>query len=230
MTHFLIETLAGLPSTDLGFALWDAIAFQDWKQGGAAPFRGVAVDSDGTSTGEEKFSPGDRQVPVGTVAFVHQQMQRQNLPLPPPLNVPASLQEESYSGRSLRMGTESDIRTGEIYKSATRLKVPIGRAYPGQNIPDDTYQISSLMDDIQAEYRCFVYKGELVGLHYYSGDFSRFPQPQAIRKMIAAYSDAPIAYTLDVAVTPRGTFVVEAHHFYACGLYGFSRRQELSQA
>lgn len=45
--------------------------------------------------------------------------------------------------------------------------------------------------------------------------------------MIAAYADAPIAYTLDVFVAEFSgcagdkTYIMEAHDFFGCGLYGF---------
>ena len=34
--------------------------------------------------------------------------------------------------------------------------------------------------------------------------------------------DAPIAYTLDVGINDKGTFVIEVHDFFSCGLYGFA--------
>ena len=42
--------------------------------------------------------------------------------------------------------------------------------------------------------------------------------------MVKVYdAAAPVAYTLDVAVTPEGkTVVIECHRFFSCGLYGFS--------
>jgi hypothetical protein len=41
--------------------------------------------------------------------------------------------------------------------------------------------------------------------------------------MIKAYSkEAPVAYTLDVGVNKKHTFIIEAHDFFSCGLYGFA--------
>jgi len=34
--------------------------------------------------------------------------------------------------------------------------------------------------------------------------------------------EAPVAYTLDVGINNRSTFVIEVHDFFACGLYGFA--------
>lgn len=102
-------------------------------------------------------------------------------------------------------------------------------AYPVGN-----YQISD-MTDIDAEYRCFVYKDELVGIHYYSGNFTVFPDYEQILKMKRAFSylmgQAPVAYTLDIGVKwkegENETFVIECHDFYSCGLYGFSDLNKL---
>ncbi len=68
--------------------------------------------------------------------------------------------------------------------------------------------------------------GELVGLQNYSGDFVNFPDVKKINKMISVYA-GPVAYTLDVGINSRGTFVVEVHDFFSCGLYGFSDRKIL---
>jgi hypothetical protein len=93
-------------------------------------------------------------------------------------------------------------------------------------IPEGNYIISEYVD-ITSEWRCFVYKNNLVGLSNYTGDFTVFPSVFFIKEMIKTYSEngAPVAYTLDVGVGPKGTFVIEVHDFFSCGLYGFSDSQ-----
>jgi hypothetical protein len=69
----------------------------------------------------------------------------------------------------------------------------------------------------------FCFKGKLVGVHHYSGDFRVFPDLRSVDMMVTAYKSAPVAYTLDVAVTKEGeTVIIEVHDFFSCGLYGFS--------
>lgn len=89
-------------------------------------------------------------------------------------------------------------------------------------IPEGNYIISEYVD-ITSEWRCFVYKNNLVGLANYSGEFTIFPNVFFIQEMIRTYSEkgAPVAYTLDVGVGLKGTFVIEVHDFFSCGLYGF---------
>jgi hypothetical protein len=46
----------------------------------------------------------------------------------------------------------------------------------------------------------------------------------AIEAMIIDFKSAPIAYTLDVGINKNTNtvFLVEAHDFFSCGLYGFA--------
>lgn len=78
--------------------------------------------------------------------------------------------------------------------------------------------------EFASEYRCFVHKGELKGIQWYAGDFTTFPNLYEIHKMIKAYKDAPIAYTLDIGII-NGTNInalVEVNDMWAIGSYGFN--------
>ena len=94
------------------------------------------------------------------------------------------------------------------------------------NNPDDLigYQVSSIIHpEILSEWRVFVYKNKPQQVCFYSGDPLVFPDSKIISTMIDSYSDeSPVAYTLDVYVNNKGTFVLECHRFFSCGLYGFS--------
>ena len=74
--------------------------------------------------------------------------------------------------------------------------------------------------DIDSEWRAFVFNNELVGLHNYSGDFTIFPDVKLIKIMIKDFNYNG-AYTLDIGVNLKGTFIIECHDFFSCGLYGF---------
>lgn len=95
-------------------------------------------------------------------------------------------------------------------------------------ITDDLELYVSKPLNIQSEYRCFVHKGQLVGLKHYSGDFTRFPNPRDIKHMISEYElsmEAPVSYTLDVGVCNFGkwkevTTLIEVNDFWAIGSYG----------
>lgn len=81
-------------------------------------------------------------------------------------------------------------------------------------------QVSTVLDEIISEWRVFVYKGKGVDVKNYSGDPFVFPNADRIYQFIDQYTEAPEAYTLDVAVTNKGTWVLECHDFFSCGLYG----------
>jgi len=81
-------------------------------------------------------------------------------------------------------------------------------------------QVSTMLEDIESEWRVFVYKGKGIDVKNYSGDPFAFPKTERIYQFIDQYTEAPEAYTLDVAVTKNGTWVLECHDFYSCGLYG----------
>ena len=84
------------------------------------------------------------------------------------------------------------------------------------------YQFSEVVD-IDSEWRVFVFKNEIQHLSNYSGDCMLFPDKNEIQAMVEEYKPyAPVAYTLDVGVSDRGTFPIEVHRFFSCGLYGFA--------
>lgn len=108
------------------------------------------------------------------------------------------------------------------------------------------YVCSEVLPIIDAEYRVLVNEDNIVGVQFYSGtkiieetdyDFG-FISPYAgilcfpdgdmlesVIKDIKAFRVSggifPKSYTIDVAVTPRGTVLLELHNFVSCGTYGF---------
>jgi len=82
-----------------------------------------------------------------------------------------------------------------------------------------------------SEYRVYVLNGEVLGCHYYKGDWSKFPNPKFIQHCIKKYKDAPVAYALDVGVREAdgeydddeyATSLVEVNAGYSLGNYGMN--------
>lgn len=72
-----------------------------------------------------------------------------------------------------------------------------------------------------SEWRVFVYEQQLVGSRCYAGDFQLSPDYEQVHKMLQAFENPPIAYTLDVFITfERETFCMEINDFWAIGSYG----------
>jgi hypothetical protein len=112
--------------------------------------------------------------------------------------------------------------TGFVLEKSSTL-YNIGMYYSGVNPNTAVYTSSPI--DIISEYRCFVYKDELVGIKHYDGDFCTFPKTSTIYRIIDAYKGkSPIAYTIDVGivnnVTSEKTIIVEINDFWAIGGYG----------
>lgn len=134
-----------------------------------------------------------------------------------PINVPTCLFK--YANRDIFNGTEKDIKQLSFVKSNDKIK---GFVDIAKEAPQGNYQISSIISDIVSEYRVFVYKGKIVGLKHYCGDFSVFPNINIINNIVKDYINQPIAYTLDVGIDNLGiTFIIEINQFFSCGLYGF---------
>lgn len=113
------------------------------------------------------------------------------------------------------------------------------------------YVCSEVLDIIYSEYRVLVFNDVVRGVQYYSGfrvsrdclDVSvrnelvstcdgvlSFPDAEVIKNIVEDIKEYrkthlfPKAYTLDIAVTPKGTVLLEVHNFISCGTYGFCDR------
>lgn len=205
---FLIQTIDGKIKHDFSFTLIEAIGYHNWY-GQDSSFQYVLSDNE--------LLPN--YIPIGSVEFVSNYLKTYFDYTPKPKNIPDKLLDKLYTKRRVFNGTEKDIHELKFVKSNDSIKHFTEEC---DSAPVGNYQISDIID-IESEWRCFVYKNKLVGLQNYSGDFCMFPDVRLINKMIVEYSTAPIAYTLDVGInTHDGTFIIEAHDFFSCGLYGFS--------
>jgi len=86
----------------------------------------------------------------------------------------------------------------------------------------DTWVYVSEPMEIRAEFRVFVHNGAIVDIRRYAGSWrSSTPPIFWIERLIAAYHDAPVAYTVDVAMlNHQGVKLVEINDFWAIGAYG----------
>jgi hypothetical protein len=232
---FLIQKVNGQVKHDFAFILIQSVGFNNWLHSDAGmrikylntkfidPISEVIEDN----MQPIEFKPSHKNcVPVGSVEFVKQFLLHFHSKTLFPTNVPKELQAPCYSGRMILDGNFMDLENlnGEYFaKSNSRIKSTVYKLQCPTNIsvPVDHYQISEVIQ-MDSEWRAFIYEGQLLGLQNYSGDYTMMPNIDDILYMIGAWTKAPVAYTLDVCVNPSGTFVVECHDFYSCGLYGFA--------
>ena len=224
---YIIQTIEGEIKHDFSFTLLRSFEFHEWL---GYPKEYVLSDT----VLEEKGC-----VPVGSVEFVLEYLKINYDLEPKPVNIPLSLYKEKFLKRKVLIGFDTFLQSegvdevltdGEVFvKSLNKIKVD---GYPKivtkeETLDRDLYLYSELIE-IESEYRCFVFNGELLGINNYSGDFTTFPNVDTIKEMIEAYDDQPIAFILDVGVLESGeTVVIEAHDFFSCGLYGFADMKRL---
>lgn len=227
MAKFLIQTVDGHVKHDFSFALVEAIEYQNWRNAGLHSYEFV----DSSPTPDCVFDIRS-YVPVGTIQFVSEFLVRyHDIKGVRPINIPKQLRTLDFLKRNVEFTHKKDLVLVEkkFIKSNQNLKGYVEITNSTDFIPDVELLVSDLID-IDAEWRCFVYNRKLVGLQYYSGDFCIFPDVEFVKECIEVYSDCPPAYTLDVGVNKQdGTFVIEVHNFYSCGLYGFNDSRILPQ-
>lgn len=222
MSRFLIQTIGGKIKHDFSFALLEAVEYQNW-------FHHEEVHQ--IILSEKPDHP--ECIPVGTVEFVLLYLKKHyEVETVLPLNIPLSLQKPEYLKREVKI-IHTDIHP--VPDNGRTLFVKDNRKIKGFcdmlsdfSQLDGEYLISEPVD-IDSEWRAFVYNGTLVGLENYLGDFTMFPDVGLIKQMIADFTDSPPAYTLDVGISNRGTFLIEGHAFFSCGLYGFCDFRVLPQ-
>lgn len=73
----------------------------------------------------------------------------------------------------------------------------------------------------QREWRCFVRYGSILDVRPYKGDWRVSYDARVIEAAVAAWSDQPRGWALDIGVDAQGrTLVVEANDGFALGAYG----------
>lgn len=231
--EFIIQTVNGKVVNDFSFELLQSFEFLKWRNN---EFVYYILRDEVPS----HIINVDRYVPIGTVEFVRE-FQQKYYPNAEealiPLNVPEELMYYAGSRWIANVNDKSDMSIfdhdfdmgrcteKELFrKSLTTIKDPSNGffKYDGTNFEDfKGYQVSEKIS-IDSEWRVFVFKNEIQHIANYSGDCMIFPDADKIKEMVNAYTNAPVAYTLDVGVSGDSTFIIECHRFFSCGLYGFN--------
>jgi hypothetical protein len=229
---FLIQTVEGEIKHDFSFHLLKAIEYQNWYRDEIV-YQAVTGDHININN-----YPG--YIPVGSLEFVFAYIanhhHKKNLI---PINIPVELTNpKKYTKRKFCSNVPKDHIKSYLKEFGKKCFIKSCTTHKGftdilhgdmtEHIPEDRYFVSEVIS-ILSEWRAFVYRSQLVGLKNYSGDFIVFPDVDLVREMISNYKLAPLAYTLDVGIGERGTFLIEVHPFVSCGLYGFDDYRILPQ-
>lgn len=206
---------------DFSFALIEAIKYHNWYNNENI-YSYIFQIGDYYESHKEDLK---NIIPIGSVEFVLKYLNDYyGIKNVKPINIPDELNRNKYTKRNIwnfyPYKDNRYINKKVFVKSKHQIK-----GYSGivkyTDVPTGEYLVSDLID-INSEWRSFVFKNELVGLQNYSGDFTIFPDVELIKNMISDYGNNG-AYTLDVGINDKdGTFIIECHDFFSCGLYGFA--------
>jgi hypothetical protein len=244
MLKFLIQTINGRVVHDFTFTLERALEYMDWREIENCYAYCQLENMEHMDYGIDSDDIRD-YVPIGTVEFVlhfcELFINQRAKEIIKPINVPTEL--FPYAGRMIKnvMIDEptvlSDIFRAEdnnidkiFVKSNDTIKDPLDGLYCSDTqLQTGNYQLSSYKNNICSEYRIFIYKDEIRGIQFYSGDCTVFPNIESVKEWLKNYrwdygnGSAPEAFTLDVFIDKQGNNgVMEVHDFFSCGLYGFS--------
>lgn len=213
---FLIQKSGEDMDHEFSRTLLEAIKYHKWADKDCK--MSVVFDS--------KVDGHNNCIPIGSVEFVQDYLKKHHDLEVKPINIPEELMDEKFTGRKVFNGTRESIECNFV-KSMDKIKGFTDIVSCNNAVPEGNYQISDIIE-IDSEWRAFIYKGVLVGLQNYCGDFTSFPSIKLIKEAINEYTEAPIAYTLDIGITYwKDTVVIEVHDFFSVGLYGFSDYRKL---
>lgn len=166
---------------------------------------------------------------VGGVEAIHHYLLVNDFPIPEPLDYPLPL--SSFLKRKiLLVKVEDFLKEWEsfrgCYVKSFRHKLINGfclRKMHDLNqltklLPSDELWVSEPLNII-SEYRFYVLNNTVQGVSHYKGDPLLIPDVEQVREMARRWKDAPVAYSLDVGVTPSDTVLVEANDSFALGFY-----------
>lgn len=244
---FLIERNdAGLPAFDFQYELINAIDYIKWLYPSSEEYSYELI-----AKIPDEIPTDVDMIPVGSVEFISAFCQKFYHFQPRPLNIPELICTPEFAKRDIFLYNPVEAAPIEIcsiggagggrpvdsyaeseffIKSNDKIKGFSDFGKLGSLAKEDKwYFVSEVIQDIESEFRCFVYRDELVDIRQYAGDsMSYYHQPRLdvtlVKRIVEAYKGHSPAYTLDIGVhAGKGSFIIELHNFWSCGLYGFSQ-------
>ncbi len=230
---FYIQTIDGEISHDFSFHLIKAINYLKWRDS--------KDETEYVLSDTLPFLEKEKYIdfcPIGTVEFVCNWYKLLFDIRLKPINIPENLfkfasrkivnmKKDGYIELPKDLGEYVFVKSNDTIKYSENGEFRLEQLSDGNSLEYGNYQVSELID-IESEYRIFVFKNEILDVRLYSGSWEIFPDVNKIKEIVDFYkNDSPIAYTLDIGINENGTFIIEIHDFYSCGLYGFTRINRL---
>lgn len=202
----------------------NAIDFANWYNG-----ENVYKSKIVKSLDDIKGKVNDKTIPVGSIEFVEGFYGRFfDINGIKPINIPEELFK--YGKRKLWHGNENEVIQNDTFcKSADKIKKFTDIIDSRTKLDKGNYLFSEVVEDFDSEWRCFILKGEILGIHNYINSMGNTVNLDYIESIAERYKGLD-AYTLDVGVSKElGTIIIEIHDFFSCGLYGFSNYKAIVQ-
>lgn len=225
MKTFVIQAIVDnnytLPAYDFCYTVIDAIRFMNWFHNGKLYDYCLVNDVKDLSTyGDKDY------IPIGSVEFVLDWYKQCGIPTIIPLNIPEELW--SLCHRPIKIDYCSNVNGHWMMKDIYEIKHSAnGEVYfHGDGGNDKKWFLSKWVDNVESEWRIFVYNKKIIGMRNYSGDPFVTPDKDYIQDIVDKYDKQ--VYTLDamvykdkIAPYKYMTDILELHDFFSCGLYGF---------
>lgn len=229
-TTFLVEAEnknnSVIPSYDFGYTAIQMANFWNWLHSEETQYSIEFIEYSNNLV--NKFKEFPNAIPIGSVEFTLDWFKSIGIDNVKPLNIPKELWK--FCDREIKVDTIKNNSGFYMIKDTDKIKSDINGRLEIRNseifindvpvnLDDKEYFLSEWLNDVNSEWRVFVYNGDIKDIRCYSGDFWSFPDREYIEKIVDEYKNP--SYTLDVMVTPNKTEIVELHDFFSCGLYGF---------
>jgi len=222
---FYIDTIHGIPEYDFEYETVNAVKYLQWM---------YPNDQASYITSLSEMSlPSEQYAPVGSIEFVCKWTEDVHKKKLMPINIPPALFREKYLKRHVYFGIEQDAKIGYFAKQLNVFK-GITQVVNAPITTVGMYIFSEIIE-IVSEWRVFVHHNDIQDIKPYCTDYRSvakgFPPIDGIKQMIEDFrKDAPIAYTLDIALKHGKSLalemaLLEVHDFFSCGLYGFAGPQ-----
>ena len=93
-------------------------------------------------------------------------------------------------------------------------------------VPSELPVLAQEYVDFISEWRAAILRDRILKIGHYRGDPLAFPDAQAVKSAVPAFTDRPIAFAMDWGVTSSGqTLLVEVNDGFSLGNYGLSGSQ-----
>ena len=208
-----------VPAQDYGYTAIQAVDYYGWLNSADKDIDRYGFDLTNDITAKRYHA--ENYIPIGSVDFVLAWLKAMGVPHVAPLNIPRELWQ--HCKRDVRIDYCSNINGHWMLKDTDTIKAPYnGEVYfHGDGGKDKKYFLTRWVDDIDSEWRVFIFDKKILGIKCYSGDELIVPDRSYIEEIAQTYDKR--CYVLDLFVRNNGTVtdICELHDFFACGLYGF---------